>query len=103
MAHRRRARSGVRRLPGRRAAWRAARRASLERPRLGAARTTVLRGARRPEAPARACRSLSRGMSAKLPVWVLVVIHAGEREVLLLERRQHAGYWQSVTGSLDAM
>lgn len=41
-------------------------------------------------------------MSAKLPVSVLVVIHAGEREVLLLERRQRAGYWQSVTGSLDA-
>jgi dATP pyrophosphohydrolase len=42
-------------------------------------------------------------MSAKLPVSVLVVIHAGERQVLLLERRRRAGYWQSVTGSLDAM
>lgn len=42
-------------------------------------------------------------MSAKLPVSVLVVLHTRELEVLLLERRQRAGYWQSVTGSLDAM
>lgn len=42
-------------------------------------------------------------MSAKLPVSVLVVVHTAELEVLLLERRVRAGYWQSVTGSLDAM
>jgi dATP pyrophosphohydrolase len=41
-------------------------------------------------------------MSAKIPVSVLVVIHTVQLEVLLLERRVRAGYWQSVTGSLDA-
>ena len=41
-------------------------------------------------------------MSAKIPVSVLVVIHTRQLEVLLLERRARAGYWQSVTGSLDA-
>ena len=40
-------------------------------------------------------------MKYKLPVSVLVVVHTAEREVLLLERALHAGYWQSVTGSLD--
>ena len=40
-------------------------------------------------------------MSAKLPVSVLVVIHTAALEVLLLERASRAGYWQSVTGSLD--
>ncbi len=39
-------------------------------------------------------------MSAKLPESVLVVIHTSGLEVLLLERAQHPGYWQSVTGSL---
>jgi dATP pyrophosphohydrolase len=37
----------------------------------------------------------------KLPVSVLVVVHTQEREVLLLERASRAGFWQSVTGSLD--
>jgi len=40
-------------------------------------------------------------MKHKLPVSVLVVIHTGDGEVLLLERARRAGYWQSVTGSLD--
>ena len=40
-------------------------------------------------------------MKFKLPVSVLVVVHTLEREVLLLERAQHPGFWQSVTGSLD--
>jgi len=35
----------------------------------------------------------------KRPESVLVVVHAG-RQVLLLERRSPAGFWQSVTGSL---
>ena len=39
----------------------------------------------------------------KIPVSVLVVIHTAGSEVLLLERADHPGYWQSVTGSLDAM
>jgi dATP pyrophosphohydrolase len=32
---------------------------------------------------------------------VLIVIFTDEREFLLLERRKPAGYWQSVTGSLE--
>jgi dATP pyrophosphohydrolase len=40
-------------------------------------------------------------MTVKLPLSVLVVVHTLEREVLLLERAQHPGFWQSVTGSLD--
>ncbi len=39
----------------------------------------------------------------KLPVSVLVVIHTPALEVLLLERAQRPGYWQSVTGSLDRL
>jgi len=41
-------------------------------------------------------------MTYKLPVSVLVVIHASAGEVLLLERARRPGYWQSVTGSLDS-
>lgn len=37
----------------------------------------------------------------KKPISVLVVIHTPEREVLLLERASHPGYWQSVTGSQE--
>ena len=36
----------------------------------------------------------------KRPESVLVVIYTGGGDVLLLERQQPAGYWQSVTGSL---
>ena len=35
---------------------------------------------------------------AKIPVSTLVVIHTGALEVLLLERADHPGFWQSVTG-----
>ena len=35
----------------------------------------------------------------KIPVSVLVVIHTPDLQVLLLERADHPGYWQSVTGS----
>jgi dATP pyrophosphohydrolase len=38
-------------------------------------------------------------MSFKIPESVLVVIYTPAREVLLLERKDHAGFWQSVTGS----
>jgi dihydroneopterin triphosphate diphosphatase len=38
----------------------------------------------------------------KLPVSVLVVVHTAALDVLLLERAARPGYWQSVTGSLDA-
>jgi dATP pyrophosphohydrolase len=37
----------------------------------------------------------------KIPVSVLVVIHTVDLEVLLLERADRPGYWQSVTGSQD--
>ena len=37
----------------------------------------------------------------KQPVSVLVVIHTSDMEVLLLERADHPGYWQSVTGSRE--
>jgi len=41
-------------------------------------------------------------MPYKIPESVLVVVHTRELEVLLIERADKAGYWQSVTGSLDA-
>lgn len=37
----------------------------------------------------------------KIPVSVLVVVHTEDLQVLLLERADHPGYWQSVTGSQD--
>lgn len=37
----------------------------------------------------------------KIPRSVLVVIHTPALDVLLIERADHPGYWQSVTGSLD--
>lgn len=40
-------------------------------------------------------------MSHKIPESVLVVIHTAALEVLLIERADKPGYWQSVTGSLD--
>lgn len=38
----------------------------------------------------------------KIPRSVLVVIHTPALDVLLIERADHPGYWQSVTGSVDA-
>lgn len=38
----------------------------------------------------------------KLPESVLVVIHTAEREVLLIERADQPGAWQSVTGSRES-
>jgi dATP pyrophosphohydrolase len=38
----------------------------------------------------------------KIPVSTLIVIHTPAAEVLLIERADHPGYWQSVTGSQDA-
>ena len=41
-------------------------------------------------------------MSFKLPVSVLVVIYAKDtKRVLMLQRRDDAAFWQSVTGSLE--
>ncbi|CAN5720050.1 dihydroneopterin triphosphate diphosphatase [soil metagenome] len=39
----------------------------------------------------------------KIPESVLVVIHTAALEVLLIERADHAGFWQSVTGSKDSL
>jgi len=39
---------------------------------------------------------------SKIPQSVLVVIHTPELQVLLIERADKPGFWQSVTGSLDA-
>ncbi len=41
-------------------------------------------------------------MRYKIPESVLVLIHTAELEVLLIERADRPGFWQSVTGSLDA-
>ena len=40
--------------------------------------------------------------SYKIPRSTLVVIYTLQQEVLLIERADHPGYWQSVTGSQDA-
>ena len=37
----------------------------------------------------------------KIPESVLVVIYTEDLQVLLIERADHSGYWQSVTGSKD--
>lgn len=37
----------------------------------------------------------------KIPESVLVVIHSADLEVLLIERADRPGFWQSVTGSMD--
>ena len=39
----------------------------------------------------------------KIPESVLVVIHTPALDVLLIERADHPGYWQSVTGSKDTV
>ena len=40
-------------------------------------------------------------MTHKIPVSTLVVIHTPDLQVLLLERADRPGFWQSVTGSQD--
>jgi len=37
----------------------------------------------------------------KIPRSTMIVIHTLKQEVLLIERADHPGYWQSVTGSQD--
>lgn len=39
----------------------------------------------------------------KIPVSVLVVIHTADLQVLLIERADRPEFWQSVTGSIDAL
>ena len=38
----------------------------------------------------------------KIPISVLVLVHTADLRVLLLERADHPGFWQSVTGSQHA-
>ena len=42
-----------------------------------------------------------RPVNPKIPESVLVVIHTSDREVLLIERADQPGAWQSVTGAKD--
>jgi dATP pyrophosphohydrolase len=44
---------------------------------------------------------LSKQPTFKIPESVLVVIHTVDLQVLLIERADRAGFWQSVTGSKD--
>ena len=46
---------------------------------------------------------LSVRPALKIPISVLVVIYKSNRDVLLIERADRTGFWQSVTGSLDAL
>ncbi len=39
----------------------------------------------------------------KIPESVLVVIHTADLQVLLIERADKTGFWQSVTGSKDSL
>ncbi len=41
-------------------------------------------------------------MMFKTPVSALVLIHTADLQVLIMERADKKGYWQSVTGSLEA-
>ena len=41
-------------------------------------------------------------MPYKVPISTLVLVYTPELRVLLLERADHPGYWQSVTGSQEA-
>jgi len=40
-------------------------------------------------------------MSHKTPISVLVLIHTPDLKILLIERADKAGFWQSVTGSIE--
>ena len=42
-------------------------------------------------------------MNFKIPESVLVVIHTAQADVLVIERADHPGFWQSVTGSKDCI
>ena len=44
---------------------------------------------------------MSAPAAAKIPRSVLVVVHTPALDVLLIERADKPGFWQSVTGSLD--
>jgi dATP pyrophosphohydrolase len=40
-------------------------------------------------------------MGDKIPISVLVIVHTRDLDVLLIERADRPGYWQSVTGSQE--
>ena len=46
---------------------------------------------------------MSASRPPKIPESVLVVIHSPDLQVLLIERADKPGFWQSVTGSKDAL
>ena len=46
---------------------------------------------------------MTRIKAWKIPESVLVVIYTPALDVLLIERADHPGFWQSVTGSRDAL
>jgi dihydroneopterin triphosphate diphosphatase len=46
--------------------------------------------------------ALENNAAFKIPRSALVIIHTPEHEVLLVERTDHRGFWQSVTGSQEA-
>jgi dihydroneopterin triphosphate diphosphatase len=48
-----------------------------------------------------ACDAPTMPKPPKIPESVLVVIHTPELDVLVIERADRPGYWQSVTGSKD--
>ena len=55
--------------------------------------------------PASVCARRGRNRPVaepRQPVSVLVVVYAGNADILLLKRRQPLQFWQSVTGSLEA-
>jgi dihydroneopterin triphosphate diphosphatase len=49
----------------------------------------------------RACGPPRLAKPYKIPVSTLVVIYTPDLDVLLIERADHPGFWQSVTGSQD--
>ena len=44
---------------------------------------------------------LARPLPTKIPISALVVVYTRDRDVLLIERADAPGYWQSVTGSQE--
>jgi len=61
-----------------------------------------MRGLPAPGSPWRACGPSAVAVGFKIPVSTLVVIYTPALDVLLLERADRPGFWQSVTGSQDA-
>lgn len=51
-------------------------------------------------APTENCNQYMK--SFKIPVSALVLIHTEDLQVLIMERADKPGYWQSVTGSIEA-